>query len=454
MNQVSATAIRRPAYKAEKIVIWLFLFLLIGEGALRKWFLPSLATPLLVVRDPLAVWLVFRGLQRGMLQGNTTMIVMFITTLISFILTMTMGHGNIWVAIYGARIYVIYFPLMYVIGKILTYDDVVKIGKVILWMSLGMTAILVLQHISSPSARINIGVGGEGTSTFNANGAGADVFRPSGTFSFISGPVDFYTVVAAYVLFFWLNPKEINRLLLMASSFSLIIAVAVSISRSLLILVGICVLFAAIIALLINTKLLMRMCVAAVVTVIICLLLLNKSTFFNNTVQAFSGRIAFAAAAENSGNANAGLMGSIYNRGILGALSSFENAFNEPVWGEGLGLGTNVGAQLTTGTVGFLVGEGEADRVMGEMGFILGGLILIIRLIISCDFLLRSYKALKRNNILPWMLASAVCLTIFIGQLGQPTNLGFMSLSGGLLLGAFNSNRSKTIAPKKLNAHV
>ena len=40
--------------------IWLYFLLLIFEGALRKWLLPGLATPLLVVRDPIAMFLLFR----------------------------------------------------------------------------------------------------------------------------------------------------------------------------------------------------------------------------------------------------------------------------------------------------------------------------------------------------------------------------------------------------------
>jgi hypothetical protein len=33
-------------------LIWTYFWLLIFEGALRKWALPSLANPLLVIRDP------------------------------------------------------------------------------------------------------------------------------------------------------------------------------------------------------------------------------------------------------------------------------------------------------------------------------------------------------------------------------------------------------------------
>jgi hypothetical protein len=38
--------------------IWLYFLLLIFEGALRKW-LPFCLTPLLVIRDPLAIYLLF-----------------------------------------------------------------------------------------------------------------------------------------------------------------------------------------------------------------------------------------------------------------------------------------------------------------------------------------------------------------------------------------------------------
>ncbi len=36
-------------------MIWLYLVLLIGEGALRKWIVSSLGAPLLVIRDPLVL---------------------------------------------------------------------------------------------------------------------------------------------------------------------------------------------------------------------------------------------------------------------------------------------------------------------------------------------------------------------------------------------------------------
>ena len=55
MNITEEKILKPATDNSLKIAIWLYLLLWIFEGALRKWILPSLATPLLVVRDPIAI---------------------------------------------------------------------------------------------------------------------------------------------------------------------------------------------------------------------------------------------------------------------------------------------------------------------------------------------------------------------------------------------------------------
>ena len=38
-----------------KKLFWAYFLLLIFEGALRKWVMPQLSAPLLLIRDPLAL---------------------------------------------------------------------------------------------------------------------------------------------------------------------------------------------------------------------------------------------------------------------------------------------------------------------------------------------------------------------------------------------------------------
>lgn len=91
-------------YALYRKAIWIYIFLLIFEGALRKWFLPSLATPLLLVRDPIAIWLTIVGLQKGWIKSGYAKAMMVVAS-ISFILTLAVGHHNLFVALFGWRIY-------------------------------------------------------------------------------------------------------------------------------------------------------------------------------------------------------------------------------------------------------------------------------------------------------------------------------------------------------------
>ena len=100
--------------------VWVYFIILIFEGALRKWVLPGLATPLLVIRDPIAIGLVFIAWKRGLLPGNFSMTGMMIIGLISIFTAFYLGHGNLAVALFGARIFLFHFPMIFVIEKFLT----------------------------------------------------------------------------------------------------------------------------------------------------------------------------------------------------------------------------------------------------------------------------------------------------------------------------------------------
>lgn len=443
-NNVRASAL----VKAQMLkAIWIFFFLLFVEGALRKWIFPGLSTPLLIVRDPFAAYLVMKGMQIKAFKGNTFISTMVIVTVISFFATFLFGHGNLLVAIFGARIFLVYFPMIFVMGKVLDYQDVVNLGKALLWISIGMTVIIVLQYISPQSARINVGIGGAGSSGFVANGAGDDVFRPSGTFSFTTGVTNFYSLVAAYVFFFWLRPDLVKRYLLIIATFCLLIAIPVSISRGLLVNVIFCGLFAVSPILLVNPRLLVRVGVAGVVLFVI-LSLLSNNAIFNRATKAFSNRIESANSTTEEGNKNS-FLGTVWDRADGTIIQPIRDGLDAPFFGRGLGLGTNVGAALATGAVTYLIGEGELEREFGEMGVVLGGIIVFMRLFFCIKYFFLSRKAMKLQNFLPWMLFSAMISPFIIGQLGQATALGFMSLSTGLMLGAFNNFASQDNNGKK-----
>jgi len=59
-----------PEIAGLKRLIWLYWLLWLFEGALRKWIVPQLAAPLLLVRDPVALLIIVRALQTGMWRVN------------------------------------------------------------------------------------------------------------------------------------------------------------------------------------------------------------------------------------------------------------------------------------------------------------------------------------------------------------------------------------------------
>ncbi|MEL6721102.1 MAG: hypothetical protein AAFP82_20545, partial [Bacteroidota bacterium] len=173
------------AIKQIKIGIWIYLILLLFEGALRKWFLPSLATPLLVVRDPVAIGIIFLAIYHRLVYWNIYLIITLLIGLFSLSLSLLVGHGNIYVSLYGLRPILLHFPFAFVIASVFDRTDVEKVGKFLLWLTPFMTFLIALQFYSPQSAWVNRGIGGD---IAGAGFSGAmGYFRPPGTFSFTNG---------------------------------------------------------------------------------------------------------------------------------------------------------------------------------------------------------------------------------------------------------------------------
>jgi hypothetical protein len=409
--------------------IWAYFLLLIFEGAFRKWFLPSLATPLLIVRDPIALFLLVKIWQRGMLLPNIYLVGTVLIGILGIFTATLLGHGNLLVALFGARILLFHFPFMFVIGRFFNRDDVIKIGKTTLWISIPMTLLIAIQFYSPQSAWVNLGVGGD---TEGAGFSGAlGYFRPPATFSFTNGTTLFFSLVSCFIFYFWFYPSNINRLLLISATVALLIAVPLSISRSLFFQVGVALAFA-LMAISRKPEFLFYLFLGIIGGILI-LLLLSHISFFQTATEAFTSR--FEAASETEG----GLKGTLVDRFLGGMIDGLNQSSNQPFFGYGLGMGTNVGSMLLTGGRSFLIAEGEWGRLIGELGPLMGIAIILIRLGFSAKIALASYSKLVKGDLLPWMLLSFGLVVIPQGQWAQPTSLGFSTLIGGLILASLRS---------------
>ncbi len=416
-----------------KVGIWIYFLLLIFEGCFRKWFLPSLSTPLLVIRDPVAIWLVAKCWQRGLFPSSIYLNGMIVIGVISIFTAVFFGHGNILVALFGARVLLFHFPLIFVIQQVFNRNDVIKIGEITLWITIPMTVLIAMQFYSPQSAWVNRGVGGDlaGAGYSGANG----FFRPPATFSFTTGTAAYYGFVACYILYFWLDSKHVNKLVLTAATLAMFAAIPLSISRTVFFQVLLTVVFT-LFAVLRKPKYIGKV-VIAIAGGIVIFVILSQTSFFSTALEAFTSRLTTAS--DNEG----GVKGTFGNRFLTGLSLAFTQASDKPYFGYGIGMGTNVGSMLLSGSKTFLIAEDEWSRLTGELGALMGLFVIFIRTGLTVKIGLASYRKLAVNDFLPWLLLSYGTLTLSQGGWAQPTYLGFSVVIGGLMLASLKSGKMK-----------
>jgi hypothetical protein len=409
--------------------IWLYFLLLIFEGAIRKWLLPQLANPILLVRDPLVIYLLISASFNRIVFLNSYLFYTFCICIISFMATMFVGHGNIFVAIYGLRIFLLHFPMIFLIGTVFNKEDVIKMGKVVLYFSIPMAILIVIQFFSPQSAWVNKGIG----DSIGGGFSGAmGYLRPPGTFSFTSGITSFFSLVAVFVFYFWIESPKINRVILSFATIALLASIPFSISRSLFFQILIISAFGIIgsnrIKLYNNKIAIMGLGIGILITI------LSLFDIFLIGVEAFSNRL------EKANTSEGGFESVFLDRYLGGLINALSSSSYQPFWGYGIGYGTNVGSNILTNKSTFLISEGEWGRLIGELGPILGLGIILIRLLMSIRLTSWAWHYLKINDILPWLILSFTLLILPQGGWSQPTSLGFSVLVTGLLIASFKSN--------------
>jgi hypothetical protein len=421
-------------------LLWLYFWLLIFEGALRKWFLPGLSNPLLLVRDPIALLALWWGWPLLSKRPWRTWIQpLLLIGPIAFLLALTVGHGDLFTALYGTRVLVLQLPLIFLYGAVFDRADVIRFSWVLLWICIPMAALIAAQSNLPDSHILNVGPGGQSTAAFHG---ALGRSRPPGTFSFISGVSSFFSLAAAslFILLYNTRLSFQSRLFCTVAGIALVVALPVSISRSML-AVYLTVL-AGVIAALVLSRTKITSLIAGLVAVAIALGLATTLPIFQDTSEAFLARWEGAGAAGGAEREEVGDLGvatsQIQGRVLPGFTAPFSQLDAVPFLGYGIGMGSNVGAQRLSGELNFLIGEGAWENHVGELGPLLGVGIIFWRVVLSIWILRLASRAALRGNRIPLIFAGASLLAVVNGQVSQPTGLGFTVLSAGLTLAALN----------------
>jgi hypothetical protein len=408
-------------------LIWLYLILWLIEGGLRRWFLPGLATPVLLIRVPLVVAIYFSAL-----SANGFILWGAVLAFLTFANALAVGHGNPIVALYGVRCDFLHVPLIFIMGRVLRQKDLMTLAKVAVWMTIPYTALLVAQFYAPQDAWVNRGVGGslEGAGFSGALGR----FRPPGTFSFITGPAELYPLFTA-CCFVLMLARKLPIWLMIASGGAILVAIPVSVSRSLFLSV-VLVAIAGIGALFVRGRFSIQLFFQVAVAAIILPILVLKIPAFKDGMEAFGAR--WESATTDSG----GFKESIVDRTFDGLFGHFREV---GAFGLGTGFSTNIGQKLITQEVGFGASEGEWGRLLYDNGFILGSLLVGYRVTLAGTIVLASLQAWRRGSPQGLIFASAAFLLVLNGQWGQATSLGSAVIAGGLALVAAADPRTGSL---------
>src|SRR6476620_7839515 len=122
-----------------KILIWVYIVLLIVEGSMRKWWLPSLADPILVIRDPVLLAIYGLAIMVGIFPTNGFVMCLWALAAASGVESIIAGQSNLLVTAYGIRINYLHLPLIWVMGSVVTRKDVERIGALFLLIAIPMT---------------------------------------------------------------------------------------------------------------------------------------------------------------------------------------------------------------------------------------------------------------------------------------------------------------------------
>jgi len=414
-------------------LFWLYCIMWLLEGSLRKWVFPGLAEELLLVRDPLVILLYLVALSEGCFPRNGWLSTLGVYCLVFFAIgTAQVSLGQVpWdIALFGYRTLFLHLPLIWIVPEILDASDLRRLGVAVLLLAPFLAALMIVQFMAPSEAWINAGAGIGATQIGSTGGH----IRPAALFSFISGPVHYFALCAAFTLAGFLDPKLFPRPLLVAATGATLVAMAVSGSRS-LVLGCVVVAVAGVLASTTRSANILRgaffICVIVVVYHFV-----GQVSVLQEGQTVFAERWAGGEGGDVGGSA-------IVNRYFRTFSRGFYFATIVPPFGNGLGITSNLAVLVYKKQVPV---ETEWERIIYEVGACGGFPYLAYRLFLAMSLVVAGARALGRGESLPILLCAACGADIVTGNFRQPTSLGFVCVCAGLTLAAARQALPQSVA--------
>ena len=414
-----------------KLWIWIYFWLLIFEGVLRKWVFPDLSGPLLLIRDPVALMIYYRAYRCGKfsMKAMWPFAILAGGMVLLACIQVIAGIGQLFIVLFGLRSYLLHFPLMVVIASTLDDEDLYKIGRWLMLLSLPMMLLVMAQYNADSSSWLNAGAGEGARQIASVNGR----IRPAGTFSYGIGMQSLVVLTAAFLTDALMHRRKYPSFLVGYCVLAVIGMVPLLGSRGVLLDLAALVILTLLSGLSHGARLLG---LAKLIPVLLLgALMAVQFSFFNEAIETMKLRWDRAAQAE-------GNFQEMLSRRVWGVFESAgEISSMAPLLGSGIGVGSRLASVTEGDERQFMAGESEWERVVVEFGPIFAFLFLGGRVALAVYLALEAFQALRRGSVLGWLLLPLALPLMIFGVMEQPTNLGFMVFGSGLCLAA--ARRSK-----------
>ncbi len=409
----------------------LIYLLIIFEGALRKWILPSLSGPLFFIKDPIVLFIYLLMFKYRLIpKSRLYKLSLLMLGLFFFggLLQVSLNAFNPFVLLIGFRNYFLLLPLTFFVAEYFTKEDLKRFAHITCLIAIPTLILVFIQYQSPADAFINKNVGdSEATRVFTV---AQGIVRVSGFFSFTTGYAQYVLYFVGFLFFnYFLSSKErfLNPLVFI---FLLLIAPVLVIyagSRGLIANVMILFFFILLAALFsMHQRSSFRVWGLFIIGGITMYFFID--TFLSDNLAVLSERFEKAARVENT----------VY-RFFSPYIEVFQGfGYDVPIWGLGLGIGSNAGAFLMSGTRNFVTAESEWQSIMAEAGPVLGSVFIMYRIAVSLSTLYTAFRVFRlRGTVIPVIFSAMVFMSFLNGQITkQGTELYFAWFFMGFALAA------------------
>ncbi len=417
-----------------RIVFFVFViyWLLIFEGALRKWAFPQYHQILFFIRDPFVLyvyWMALRGRffpSHIIFRLGILLAALFIPLIFYQVVVLNI---NFLTLLYGWRMYFYLIPLTFVIMQTFSRTDVHRLIVHTLYIAVPISILVYVQYISPPNSLINQAYG-SGTAFV----VWGNTVRTTGTFTFNAGQAMFVGSVVAMAVFAWLNPSRMKLMplpLLLLVTVAVLVILLLSGSRTAFFLAGLVVIATLLGVLLIRD---MKSKVAAL-SMLMVLMFVGALAFLGPLRSSYDNLVNRFASAERS-------EGSAIRRALAPFYLFYYRMDTTPALGHGLGYGTGGGSKLATGRAKLVLAEDEWSRIIMEAGPALGLIYITYRGFLTFILFRRAIVSARTDDyLLPLILFGFIGYYVFNGQAThQGTMSGYTWIFVGLILASSRKN--------------